>query len=135
MRPNQVSQTDITYIPVANRFMYLTAVIDVFSRRILGWNLSNNMEAELCRDIIAETVLIYGAPEIINTDQGSQCTSEFFTDYIIKLYLSKLSMDGKGLATNNAYIERFWWSIKYEHIYLNPSNDVLQLYRGINGYN
>jgi len=134
VRPNQVWQTDITYIPMANGFMYLTAVIDVFSRRILAWNLSNTMDAELCRDVIAEAVEIYGAPEIINTDQGSQYTSEIFTDYISKLYTTKLSMDGKGRATDNAYIERFWRSIKYEHIYLNPTNDVLQLYRGIDGY-
>ncbi|NND07124.1 MAG: IS3 family transposase [Saprospiraceae bacterium] len=134
VRPNQVWQTDITYIPMANGFMYLTAVIDVFSRRILAWNLSNTMDAELCRDVIAEAVEIYGAPEIINTDQGSQYTSEIFTDYVSKLYTTKLSMDGKGRATDNAYIERFWRSIKYEHIYLNPTNDVLQLYRGLDGY-
>jgi putative transposase len=134
VRPNQVWQTDITYIPMAKGFMYLTAVIDVFSRRILAWNLSNTMDAELCRDVIAEAVEIYGTPEIINTDQGSQYTSEIFTDYVSKLYRTKLSMDGKGRATDNAYIERFWRSIKYEHIYLNPTNDVLHLYRGIDGY-
>lgn len=133
-RPNQVWQTDITYIPMANGFMYLTAVIDVYSRCILSWNLSNTMDAQMCRDVIAEAVTLHGEPEIINTDQGSQYTSEVFTEYVSKLETTKLSMDGKGRATDNAYIERFWRSIKYEHIYLNPTNEVLELYRGIDGY-
>jgi len=134
VRTNQVWQTDITYIPMANGFMYLTAVIDVYSRCILAWNLSNTMDAEMCRDVIAEAVELHGVPEIINTDQGSQYTSEIFTEYVSKLYHTKLSMDGKGRATDNAYIERFWRSIKYEHIYLNPTNNVLELYHGIDGY-
>ena len=77
---------------------------------------------------------MHGVPEIINTDQGSQYTSDVFTDYISRLYETKLSMDGKGRATDNAFIERFWRSIKYEHIYLNPTSNVLELYRGIEGY-
>ena len=133
-RPNQVWQTDITYIPMANGFMYLTAVIDVYSRCILAWNLTNTMDAEMCRDVVTQAVEIHGVPEIINTDQGSQYTSEIFTEYISKLYTTKLSMDGKGRATDNAFIERFWRSIKYEHIYLNPTNNVLELYHGIDGY-
>ena len=133
-RPNQIWQTDITYIPMANGFMYLTAVIDVYSRCILAWNLTNTMDAEMCRDVVTQAVEIHGVPEIINTDQGSQYTSEIFTEYISKLYYTKLSMDGKGRATDNAFIERFWRSIKYEHIYLNPTNNVLQLYHGIDGY-
>lgn len=133
-RPNQVWQTDITYIPMSNGFMYLTAVIDVYSRCILAWNLTNTMDAEMCRDVVTQAVEIHGVPEIINTDQGSQYTSEIFTEYISKLYSTKLSMDGKGRATDNAFIERFWRSIKYEHIYLNPTNNVLELYHGIDGY-
>ena len=131
---NQVWQTDITYIPIAKGFMYLTAVIDVHSRYILSWNLTNTMDAEMCRDVVSEAVIIHGVPEIINTDQGSQYTSNVFTDYISRLYETKLSMDGKGRATDNAFIERFWRSIKYEYIYLNPTSNVLELYRGIEGY-
>lgn len=134
VRPNQVWQTDITYVPMANGFMYLTAVIDVYSRCILAWNLSNTMDAEMCRDVIAEAVELFGMPEIINTDQGSQYTSEIFTEYVSMLYETKLSMDGKGRATDNAFIERFWRSIKYEYIYLNPTNNALQLYHGIKNY-
>lgn len=133
-RPNQVWQTDITYVPMEHGFMYLTAVIDVYSRCLLAWNLSNTLDAEMCRDVVAEAVELYGAPDIINTDQGSQYTSAIFTEYVSMLYNTKLSMDGKGRAKDNAYIERFWRSIKYEHIYLNPTNNALQLYFGLEAY-
>jgi len=133
-RPNQVWQTDITYIPMAKGFMYLTAVIDVYSRCILAWNLSNTMDAEMCKEVIEFAIETHGTPEIINTDQGSQYTSKIFTDYVSKLYSTKLSMDGKGRATDNAFIERFWRSIKYEYIYLNPTNNVMELYHGIDRY-
>jgi len=132
--PNQVWQTDITYVAMPKGFMYLTAIIDVYSRYIVGWNLSNTMDAEICKEVVEHAVSIHGAPKIINTDQGAQYTSKVFTDYVSLLYGTKLSMDGKGRATDNAYIERFWRSIKYEHIYLNPTGDVLELYRGINNY-
>lgn len=135
-RSNQVWQTDITYIPMAKGFMYLTAIIDVYSRYIVGWSLSNTMDSEWCVDTLRAAVLTHGAPEIINTDQGAQYTSEVFTGYVKGLRERgvKLSMDGKGRATDNAFIERFWRSVKYEHIYLNPTNDTLTLYRGIDGY-
>ena len=132
--PNQVWQTDITYVAMPKGFMYLTAIIDVYSRYIVGWNLSNTMDAEVCKEVIEQAVGIHGAPKIINIDQGSQYTSKVFTDYVSLLDGTKLSMDGKGRATDNAYIERFWRSIKYEHIYLNPTGDVLELYRGISNY-
>uniref|UniRef100_UPI001F443E50 IS3 family transposase n=1 Tax=Portibacter marinus TaxID=2898660 RepID=UPI001F443E50 len=132
--PNQVWQMDITYIPMAKGFMYLTAIIDVYSRYIVGWNLSNTMEAEWCTEVLDQAIQTHGAPEILNTDQGTQFTSEFFTEYVANLYNTKLSMDGKGRATDNAFIERFWRTIKYEHIYLNPTNETLQLYRGIEKY-
>lgn len=132
--PNQVWQMDITYIPMAKGFMYLTAIIDVYSRYIVGWNLSNTMEAEWCTEVLDQAIQTHGAPEIINTDQGAQFTSEVFTEYVANLYNTKLSMDGKGRATDNAFIERFWRTIKYEHIYLNPTNETLQLYRGIEKY-
>ena len=133
-RPNQVWQMDITYIPMAKGFMYLVAIIDVYSRYIVGWSLSNTMDAQWCCDVLQEAVERHGCPEILNTDQGAQFTSEEFTDYVNLLYSTKLSMDGKGRATDNAYIERFWRSIKYEHIYLNPTNDTIELYHGIRDY-
>lgn len=135
-RVNQVWQTDITYIPMAQGFMYLTAIIDVHSRYIVGWSLSNTMDAQWCQEMVEDAVKQHGAPEIINTDQGVQYTSACFVDYVQSLssFGTKLSMDGKGRATDNAFIERFWRSIKYEHIYLNPTNDALQLYRGIEKY-
>lgn len=133
-RPNQVWQTDITYVAMPRGFMYLTAIIDVYSRYIVGWNLSNTLDAQVCKEVIEHAQAIHGAPQIINTDQGSQYTSKIFTDYVASLSQTKLSMDGKGRATDNAYIERFWRSIKYEHIYLNPTDDTLELYRGIDRY-
>lgn len=133
-RPNQVWQTDITYVPMPKGFMYLTAIIDVYSRYIVGWSLSNTMESEWCKEVLEQAIMTHGAPQIINTDQGAQYTSEVFTEYVGLLYETKLSMDGKGRATDNAFIERFWRSIKYEHIYLNPTDDTVELYRGISKY-
>jgi len=111
--PNEVWATDITYMPLPRGFMYLTAVIDLFSRYVLNWSLSNTMEAEWCRDMIAESISMYGRPKIINTDQGSQYTSDVFSKYILDKKI-KLSMDGKGRATDNAFIERLWRTVKYE---------------------
>jgi len=111
----QVWATDITYMPLPKGFMYLTAVIDLFSRYVLNWSLSNTMEAEWCRRMIEDAILIYDAPEILNTDQGSQFTSEEFSQYILGAGI-KLSMDGKGRATDNAFIERLWRTVKYENV-------------------
>ena len=133
-RPNHVWQMDITYVPMPSGFMYLVAIIDVYSRFIVGWSLSNTMEASWVCDTLKEAVMIHGAPEIINTDQGSQFTGEDFTGYVESLEETKLSMDGKGRATDNAFIERFWRSIKYEYIYLNPTGNTIDLYQGIKGY-
>jgi putative transposase len=116
---NQVWATDITYIPMEQGFMYLMAIIDLHSRYVLNWSVSNSMEAEWCGEVFEETVLIHGSPEIINTDQGSQFTSEVFTKAVLSTD-TKLSMDGKGRATDNAFIERLWRSVKYEKIYLHP---------------
>lgn len=136
--PNQVWEMDITYIPMRKGFMYLAAIIDVFSRRIMGWGLSNTMEAEWCAEIAEEAFRLHGRPEIFNTDQGSQFTSEAFTKTLIgedadnpKL---KISMDGRGRATDDIYIERFWRSIKYENIYLNAYETGVDLYEGVNNY-
>lgn len=131
---NQVWQMDITYIPMKKGFMYMVAIIDVYSRYIVGWSLSNSMDAQWCTEVLRDAVETHGCPEIINTDQGAQFTSEEFTEYVSLLYETKLSMDGKGRATDNAYIERFWRSVKYEYVYLNPSGDPYETYYGIRGY-
>ena len=133
-RVNQVWQTDITYIPMAKGFMYLVAIIDVHSRYIVNWSVSNCMDTEWVAQCMEEAFNMHGRPEIVNTDQGSQFTSEQFTSLILKDKKTKLSMDGKGRATDNAYIERFWRSIKYEKIYLNPPSDGLDLFVKIRDY-
>ncbi len=120
-RSNQVWSLDITYIPMRKGFMYMVAIMDIYSRYILGWSLSNTMEAEWIVEVLKLTIARYGKPEIINSDQGSQFTSEVYVEYIKSLETVKISMDGKGRATDNAYIERFFRTIKYEKIYLeNP---------------
>lgn len=133
VRPNQVWATDITYIPMVKGFMYLVAVIDLFSRKILSWSLSNTMEAHWCKEVVEQAIIKYGKPEIFNTDQGAQFTSEIFSQYIVDQGI-RLSMDGKGRATDNAFIERFWRSLKYEHIYLYPKQDAIALFKGIEEY-
>ena len=134
-QPNQVWATDITYIPMKKGFMYLTAIIDLHSRYVLNWSISNSMDAKWVTELMKQTIDKYGEPEIINTDQGSQYTSDEFTAMVLdKDRNIKLSMDGKGRATDNAFIESLWKSIKYEKIYLNPPEDGLQLYRLANEY-
>jgi putative transposase len=132
-KPNQVWAMDITYIPMAKGFMYLTAIIDLFSRYTVTWSLSNTMEAEWCKAVWNDAIALYGPPEILNTDQGSQFTSDVFTQAVLGTS-TKLSMDGKGRATDNAFIERLWRSVKYEKLYLNPAMDGKQLYEQIDEY-
>ena len=132
-RANQVWQADITYIPMFRGFMYMFAIIDVYSRKIMGWSVSNTMNAEWCRDVMLETIERHGKPEIFNTDQGSQFTSEIFVSALQDAQI-QLSMDGKGRALDNVYIERFWGSLKREKIYLNPPNGGVDLYQKINDY-
>ena len=132
-RPNQVWATDITYIPMANGFMYLIAVIDLHSRYVVHWSVSNSMEAEWCAEAIQEAIKKQGPPEILNTDQGAQFTSKIFIDTVLSNGI-KLSMDGKGRATDNAFIERLWRSVKYEKIYLNPPTDGIDLFRQLDQY-
>ena len=115
VRPNQVWQTDITYIPLERGFMYMVAIIDVFSRKVLNWSISNTMNVEWCLQVYEDAIKQYGCPEIINTDQGSQFTSPIFTKASLDRDI-KISMDGKGRALDNIYIERFWRALKYEHI-------------------
>lgn len=127
---NQVWAADITYIPMSKGFMYMFAIIDVHSRMIINWSISNTMDAEWCVEVVKEAIDQYGRPEIFNTDQGAQFTSEAFSGFILGQGI-KLSMDGKGRATDNAYIERFWRTLKYEHVYLKPTEDTIELYHGI----
>ncbi|HNV82298.1 MAG TPA: IS3 family transposase [Tenuifilaceae bacterium] len=133
-RPNQVWGMDITYVPVGDGHMYLMAIIDLYSRFVVGWSLSNTMTAEWCRECFEMAVSRHGAPEILNTDQGSQFTSPAFTAYVGSLEKTRFSMDGKGRAIDNIFIERFWRSIKYEKIYLEPSEDGHELYTKIKWY-
>lgn len=129
-RPNQVWQIDITYVPMQSGFMYLTAIIDVYSRMIISWGLSNTLDAQSSLEVIRQGIKTHGKPEILNSDQGSQFTCHDYVD-LLKGYKIRISMDGKGRALDNIYIERFWRSIKYRHIYIHPANDGTSLYRGI----
>lgn len=129
-RPNQVWAIDITYIPMRRGFMYLTAIIDVYSRYIVGWQVSNTMEKETQTTLLESAMAQHGKPEIINSDQGSQYTSEHWVSYL-KEHEIKISMDGKGRATDNAFIERFFRTLKQKHIYLYPASDGIELERGI----
>jgi putative transposase len=130
---NQVWCTDITYIPMAKGFMYMTAIIDVYSRKIVGWGISNSMSKQWCLSVLNDAIDRYGKPEILNSDQGSQYTSFAWTNYLEKENI-KISMDGKGRATDNIWIERFWKSIKYNYIYLNPCDNGLELFEGVQNY-
>jgi len=131
--PNQVWQTDITYIPMFRGFMYIAAIIDVKSRKILNWSISNSMTAEWCVELLNDTIDMHGKPEIHNSDQGSQYTSEVYLS-ALKKHEIQISMDGKGRALDNVYIERFWRSLKQEKIYLNPPNGGLELYQNVKEY-
>lgn len=126
-RSNQVWAMDITYIPMKKGYMYLTAIIDLYSRYVVNWSVSNSMDAEWCKSCLEEAIELHGTPEIINTDQGSQFTSDVFASYVLNQGIS-LSMDGKGRAIDNAFIERLWRSVKYEKLYLNPPSDGTALY-------
>src|SRR5271165_5447357 len=122
-RPNQVWAMDITYIPMARGFVYLAAVVDCFSRRVLSWRLSITMEVEFCLDALDEALARHGRPEIFNTDQGSQFTSAAFTDVLTENSIA-ISMDGKGAWRDNVFVERLWRSVKYEEVYLRAYDTV-----------
>ncbi len=115
-RPNQVWAMDITYVPMKEGFMYLSAIIDLKSRFIINWSVSNTMIAEWCAQVLIEAIEKQGKPEIFNTDQGSQFTSDVFIN-VLKDNNISISMDGKGRAIDNIFIERFWKTIKYEDLY------------------
>ena len=128
--PNQVWSADITYVPMEHGFMYLFAIIDWFSRKIVSWSLSNTLDTGFCLEALREAVDRYGAPEILNTDQGCQFTSAEFTG-LVESYGIRVSMDGRNRWRDNVIIERFWRTIKYECIYLNKYEDPKALYEGI----
>jgi putative transposase len=132
-KPNQVWSTDITYIKLEKGFVYLAAVIDWNTKKILSWRLSNTMDVSLTTSVLNEALSLYPKPEIFNTDQGSQYTAQAHVD-ILKKHDIKISMDGKGRATDNICIERFWRSIKYEEIYLNDYKSMNELRYSINRY-
>jgi putative transposase len=130
---NKVWSTDITYIKLEKGFVYLAAVIDWHSKKILSWQLSNTMDISLVTGVLKDALALYPKPEIFNTDQGSQYTSKAHTD-ILKKHNIKISMDGKGRATDNICIERFWRTIKYEEIYLNEYKNIKKLKKAIERY-
>jgi putative transposase len=133
VRPNQVWSTDITYIRLPTGFVYLVAIIDWYSRKILSWRLSNTMEASFCVDCLQEAIKHYGTPEIFNSDQGSQFTSDAFTSELIENGIT-ISMDGRGRALDNIFVERFWRTIKYEDIYLKGYGCMPSLLLGLTEY-
>lgn len=133
IKVNQVWSTDITYIRMAQGFVYLVAIIDWFSRYIVSWKVSISLESDFCIDALEAAIIKYGHPEIFNTDQGSQFTSKDFTDRLIKREI-KISMDGKGRALDNVFIERFWRSLKQEKIYLMVLNTVKEAKNAITDY-
>ena len=122
-RPNQAWAMDITYIPMARGFVYLTAVVDWFSRRVLSWRVSITMEVAFCLEAVEEALAKYGRPEIFNTDQGSQFTSAAFTGVLLDNAIA-ISMDGKGAWRDNVFVERLWRSVKYEEVYLRAYDSV-----------
>jgi putative transposase len=133
VRPNQVWSTDITYIRLAHGFAYLVAVMDWYSRRVLSWRLSNTLEAGFCVDCLEDALRANGKPEIFNTDQGSQFTSEAFTGVLLDAGIA-ISMDGRGRALDNIFVERLWRSVKYEDIYLKRYASLPELLLGMSEY-
>ncbi|MFD2527752.1 IS3 family transposase [Flavihumibacter stibioxidans] len=132
-RKNQVWAIDITYIPMKKGFMYLCAVIDIYTRYVVHWGVSNSMTAEWCTEIVNHAIHLQGKPAIINSDQGSQFTSEVYVN-LLKENGIQISMDGKCRAIDNIFIERLWRTVKYEHVYLHAYEDGLSLYQGLQKY-
>lgn len=129
-RPNQVWAADITYIPLKRGFMYLVAVMDWYSRKVLAWRLSNTLDADFCVSALEEALRMYGRPDIFNTDQGSQFTSHAFTKTLEDNDI-RISMDGRGNFRDNIFIERLWWTVKYQYLYLHAFNDGFELRQGL----
>lgn len=132
-RPNQVWCTDITYIRLRKGFVYLVAVMDWYSRQVLSWEISISLDSSFCVSALERAIRVYGKPDIFNTDQGVQFTSESFTE-VLKQNEIRISMDGKGRWMDNVFIERLWRSVKYEDIYLKEYSSVDQLRQGLHKY-
>ena len=132
-RPNQAWAMDITYIPMARGFVYLAVVLDWYTRRVLSWKVSITMDVHFCIEAVEEAIEHYGTPEIMNTDQGSQFTSQAFTG-LLKDHGIQISMDGKGSWRDNVFIERLWRSVKYEDIYLRAYDSASAVRTGLNRY-
>ncbi len=132
-RPNQAWAMDITYIPMARGFVYLAAVVDWFSRRVLAWRLSITMEVDFCLEAVEEALIRHGRPEIFNTDQGSQFTSAAFTGLLLENCIA-ISMDGRGAWRDNVFVERLWRSVKYEEVYLRAYDSVGQARASLGRY-
>jgi len=121
--PNQVWATDVTYIPMARGFIYLVAIMDWYSRRVLSWRVSNTLDVSFCVEALEEAIEHHGVPEIFNTDQGSQFTSDAFTG-VLKAHDIRISMDGRGRWMDNVFVERLWRSVKYEEVYLKAYDSI-----------
>jgi len=132
-RPNQAWAADISYLPMAKGFAYLVAILDLYSRKVLSFRVSNSMSADFCIEALAEALARYGAPEIFNTDQGSQFTDDDFTALLLGKGV-RVSMDGKGRWIDNVFIERLWRSVKYEDIYLHAYETVREVREALTSY-
>ncbi len=132
-RANQVWATDVCYIPMAKGFMYLVAIMDWHTRKVLSWRVSNTLDTDFCIEALEEALQRYGAPDIFNTDQGSQFTSEAFTA-VLKDHGINISMDGKGRWVDNVFVERLWRSVKYEDVYLRAYETPTELRAGLGRY-
>ncbi len=133
VRPNQVWSTDITYVPLRGGFLYLVAVLDWFSRYVLSWRLSNTLDTAFCLEALEQALERFGPPEIFNSDQGAQFTSESFTGRLEAAEVA-ISMDGRGRALHNVFIERLWRTVKYENIYLKDYATGTETYEGLDEY-
>ena len=133
IRPQQVWSTDITYVRLARGYVYLVAIMDWYSRKVLAWRLSNTMDACFCVDCLEEAIRQYGRPEIFNSDQGAQFTSESFI-HVLKSHDITISMDGRGRAMDNIFVERLWRNVKYEDIYLHGYATMPELLLGLTKY-
>ena len=132
-RPNQVWATDITYLSMAKGFAFLAVILDWYSRKVLSWRVSNTMDNSFCLEALEEAIARYRTPEIFNTDQGSQFTSDAFTGKL-KEHNIRISMDGKGSWRDNVFVERLWRSVKYEEVYLKAYETVTEARRSIGIY-
>lgn len=132
-RPNQVWSADITYVPMDRGYMYLVAIMDWHSRKVLSWRVSNTMDPAFCVNALEEALSRFAAPEIFNTDQGAQFTSKAFTQ-VLKDHNVSISMDGRGRCQDNIFIERLWWTLKHQYIYLHSFDTGKALRRGLAGW-